>query len=677
MTLDSKLSEIKGVGPKLAETFAVAGLTTVYDLLNYFPRKYDDYSQLMEIKDIRPGLVAINVKFINVKTRRVRRSLHITDAEAIDDTGRVKIVWFNQPYRHKAIQSGTQYVVKGNYELKSNRLQIINPSVEIAKDVTGSNLIVATYSERYGIKSHQIRKVIKQIFDENIKVTETLPEDIIKNNKLLDALTAYRAIHQPHSPQELEDARYRFAFEELFIVMMASELIKQDIKKAKAMPISFNQASAVDFVANLPFKLTDSQRKVVWQVYNDISKEEPMNRLVEGDVGSGKTVVAAMAILMALESGKQACLIAPTEILARQHYETIKSLLLATKYKDSIYLLTGSMPKADKNEVKNHINNKDSICLIGTHALLQKDINWQNLGLVVVDEQHRFGVNQRQSLHTSSKYVPHTLCLTATPIPRSLALTVYGELDISILDKPPTTKAGYSTSLVSPNSTTQMYDKIKKSLDTGRQAYIVCPLVEDSEILNVKSAEQTYKELSQKEFKGYNIGLVHGKLKPKDKEKAMAEFKAGKIDVLVATTVIEVGVDVPNATDMVVLSAERFGLAQLHQLRGRVGRGAHKGHCYLVMTDSDRPSARMHVLESTNDGFKLAQYDLDLRGPGAIYGTRQHGEIDLRFVNLADTKLIATVKQAVLQNVQNQQIMLKYPKVADRLQKTLQLTYLN
>jgi ATP-dependent DNA helicase RecG len=384
-----------------------------------------------------------------------------------------------------------------------------------------------------------------------------------------------------------------------------------------------------------------------------------------------------MAILMALESGKQACLIAPTEILARQHYETIKNLLLATKYKDSIYLLTGSMSKADKNEVKNHINNKDGICLIGTHALLQKDINWQNLGLVVVDEQHRFGVNQRQSLHTSSKYVPHTLCLTATPIPRSLALTVYGELDISILDKPPATKAGYSTSLVSPNSTTQMYDKIKKSLDAGRQAYIVCPLVEDSEILNVKSAEQTYKELSQSELKGYKIGLVHGRLKPKDKERVMADFKAGNIDILVATTVIEVGVDVPNATDMVVLSAERFGLAQLHQLRGRVGRGAHKGHCYLVMTDSDRPSARMRVLESTNDGFKLAQYDLDLRGPGAIYGTRQHGELDLRFVNLADTKLIATVKQAVLQNVQNQQIMLKYPKVADRLQKTLQLTYLN
>lgn len=661
----------------MVANLASIGIFTVADLLDYFPRKYDDYSNVINISDIKPGLIAIKVRFDNIKTRRVRRSLHITEADAYDKTGRVRVVWFNQPYRGSSLKPNIEYLLKGDYELKNKRMSIINPSVEEAKDVNLTNQIVPVYPERSGVKNHQIRKIIKTVLNSNWSIADTLPEEIVESNSLMPISSAYKQLHMPTDAGSLQQAKQRMAFEELFIIMYASELIKRDIKSAEAKPIKFNKESAIKFVEELPFKLTDSQRAAVWQIYKDIDKAEPMNRLVEGDVGSGKTVVAAMAILMALEAGMQSCLIAPTEILAGQHFNTISSLLNHTKYKDSIFLLSGSLKKSDKQAIKEKIKNHQNICLIGTHALLQKDIIWNNLGLVVVDEQHRFGVNQRQALHTSGDYVPHVLCLTATPIPRSLALTVYGELDISILNKPPSIKAGYDTSIVSPNSTAQMYDKIKQSLDSGRQAYVVCPLVEQSDVLNYHSAEAVYQDLSKKEFQNYKVGLIHGRLKPAQKDSVMADFKDGKIDVLVSTTVIEVGVDVPNATDMVILSAERFGLAQLHQLRGRVGRGQHKGHCYLVLSDSNKPSKRIRMLESTNDGFELAKYDLELRGPGAIYGTRQHGELDLRFVNLSDTKLIAQVRQAVLDNIQNKEIMLKYPKVADKLQKTLQLTYLN
>jgi ATP-dependent DNA helicase RecG len=677
MLKEVQLKDIKAVGPKLLVNLQSAGINTIEDLLNYFPRRYDDYSDVTTVAKIRPGLVSLKVKFTNIKTRRVKRSLHITDAEAYDDTGNVRVVWFNQPYRAKSIDITALYILKGNFEFKANRLSIINPTIEVAQDFSNNQTIMATYPERSGLKSTVLRKVIQNYFNMAPIIKDDMPTEIINKHNLPELAWAYKHIHMPDSTANLELAKKRFAFEELFILMFASELIKRQIKSAKARPINFDQDSAITFVKALPFELTNSQRKVIWQIYKDINSHNPMNRLVEGDVGSGKTVVATMAILMALKAGMQACLIAPTEILANQHYLTIKTMLDHTEFKDNVVLLTGSLKANQKKLIKDRIKNQQNLCLIGTHALMQKDIIWNNLGLVVVDEQHRFGVKQRQALHTNSDFVPHNLCLTATPIPRSLALTVYGELDISILDKAPSTKAGYTTKLVSPNSTAQMYDAVKIALTAGRQAYIVCPLVTESDLLKAESAENIYQKLSKLEFKNYRVGLIHGKLKPQQKDEVMNDFKKGQIDVLVSTTVIEVGVDVPNATEMVILNADRFGLAQLHQLRGRVGRGQYLGHCYLVLSDSSQPSKRMRVIESTNDGFELAQYDLDLRGPGAIYGTKQHGELDLKFVNLADTKLIAEVKQAVLDNINNPNIMLQYTKVANKINKTLQLTYLN
>jgi ATP-dependent DNA helicase RecG len=459
--------------------------------------------------------------------------------------------------------------------------------------------------------------------------------------------------------------------------MLAAGELKKANQSVPARSVKFKKEAAQQFVSSLPFNLTDDQRRAVWQIYKDIERTEPMNRLVEGDVGSGKTVVAAMAALMVIESDMQVALIAPTELLAKQHYQTFNKVFSHTTYIDRLELLTGSLKAKEKAAVKERIASGQASCIIGTHSLIQPTVNWHSLGLVIVDEQHRFGVKQRQSLQTKTGYMPHILNMTATPIPRSLALTVYGELDITIISQAPSNKAGVDTELISPNSTAQMYGKIKSQLDDGRQAYVVCPLITESEVLNFASAEETYKNLTQKELKDYKVGLLHGGLPANQKENVMKDFKDGKLDAVVATTVIEVGVDVPNATEMAILGADRFGLAQLHQLRGRVGRGEHKGTCYLVMSDSAKPSRRMRAIESTNNGFELAEYDLELRGPGAIYGTRQHGELDLRFVSLTDHVLISEVRQAVNLFIDSGESVIKYQRLNKQVKHALKLTYLN
>lgn len=677
MELTDNVSKVKGIGPALTNKFENIGINTVRDMLEYFPRRYDDYSNAINIIDLAPGLVTLEVKFENIKSRRVKRGLHITDADAVDDTGKVKVVWFNQPYRPSSLKGGQVYLLHGSYDYNNNRLQIVNPSIEQKSISKTEKSIVPTYPERAGLKSNIIKKAIYTIISNSPKIKEILPKNITKEYDLPSLEWAYRQIHSPDSDSYLTIAKRRFAFDELFIIMLAANKIKLENQQIPAKPIEFKEEVAREFVSNLPFKLTDSQRKVVWQIYNNMANETAMNRLVEGDVGSGKTVVAAMAALMSLEAGQQVAFIAPTEILARQHYETINQLLSHTKYSKKSKLLVGSITAKNKQAIKEDINNHDAVLLVGTHALFEESVNWADLGLIIIDEQHRFGVNQRQSLHAKSKYMPHVLCLTATPIPRSLALTVYGELDISILEKPPLIKAGSQTSLVSPNSTAQMYEEIKGPLVKGRQAYIVCPLITESDVLMAHSAETVYKTLKQKELKDFKLGLLHGKLKAKEKDEIMNEFKAGNIDVLVTTTVIEVGVDVKNATEMVILNADRFGLAQLHQLRGRVGRGEHLGHCYLVLSDSKKPTKRMQVIESNDDGFKLAEFDMEIRGPGAIYGTRQHGELDLRHVSLTDHKLIAEVRQAVTSFSKSGENVLKYKELSDKLNRTLKLTYLN
>jgi ATP-dependent DNA helicase RecG len=679
LSMLTSLKELVGVGDKIAEQLGSAGLKTINDLVAYFPRKYDDYSNVSQVADIRPGLVTVKVKFQNIRERRARRGLSITEADAVDPSGAVRVIWFNQPYRSNSIKADKTYYLSGEFALQRQRLQIVNPSIEL--DDTGETSqtarILPTYRETANISSVLIRKLMVQVVPVMQKLPETLPSWSIKEYGLISYADALRAIHLPGSSEELEAAKKRLGFEELFVLIMATKLLKEQNVKVKAVPINFDLAVAKKFVANLPFKLTDAQRKTIWQIYKDIDSSEPMNRLVEGDVGSGKTVVAAMAGLMVANAYLQVAFIAPTQLLAQQHADTIAQLLAHSPLKSRVALLSGVVKSKGKVDIKQRLANNEISILIGTHALLQESLDWHKLGLIIIDEQHRFGVEQRQKLFAKAGHMPHVLCLTATPIPRSLALTVYGELDVSILDQAPKIRAGVETSIVSPNSKAQMFTAVEDQLKQGHQAYVVCPLISESEVLQAASAEKVYEGLKSKEFKNWHVGLLHGRLKPAEKDKIMADFKDHKIDVLVSTTVIEVGVDVPNATVMIIEDADRFGLAQLHQLRGRVGRAQHLGHCYLVMSDSKGPSKRMQAIASTNNGFELAELDLEIRGPGAIYGTLQHGALDLRIAKLTDTQLISQVRAAVKQFNERGEKLVEYKQIFAKVQKASKLTYLN
>lgn len=679
VTQKTLLAELKGVGTVTAEKLANIGLVTVGDFAEYFPRKYSDYSVVSDIAHLQPGLVAIQAHLTDVKQRRVRRGLHITEAAAEDASGRVKVVWFNQPYRAAAIKSGQVYYLQGEFSFQSQRLQLLNPSVEAVSDMPASSgeKIVATYRESGTLNSVIFRKIAAQLTPFFAKAPETLPEWLVKKYGLMSRGEALSAIHAPQSAADLARAKERLGFEELLVVMMAAQANREQTLSLSAEPVTFYPKIAQDFVKALPFDLTDSQRKVVWQIYKDMEGDSPMNRLVEGDVGSGKTVVAAMASLMVAHAGRQVAFIAPTELLAQQHAETLAKVFAHSPLKNKLAILTGSMSAKAKKEVKERLKSGDISVVVGTHALLQDSVSWHTLGLVIIDEQHRFGVQQRQKLHDQVGTMPHILCLTATPIPRSLALTVYGELDISILDQAPSNRAGVETEIISPNSTAQMYAAIEQQLANGRQAYVVCPLITESDVLQTASAEATYESLRKKELKKWRVGLLHGRMKAEEKDAVMRAFAAHELDVLVATTVIEVGVDVSNAAVMVILGADRFGLAQLHQLRGRVGRAEHKGTCYLVMSDSKAPPKRMRAIAGTTDGFALAELDLELRGPGAIYGFRQSGALDLRLVQLSDTKLIAKTRSAVQELRQKGENLLEYKEIAARIVRAESLTYLN
>lgn len=679
MNLNTELNQLKGVGKIVERQLEANDLKTTEDLIYYLPRKYNDYSHITLIAVMRPGPVSIKVSLINIKSRRARRGIHITEAEAVDETGKVKIIWFNQPYRVQSIKTNKKYYLSGEFGLQRQRLQIINPSTELAdtEELTHTARILPTYRESRGVSTVLIRKLIKQVFAVIDELPEILPGWMIKKYDLLPYAVAVRQIHFPDTKEKLEQAKKRLGFDELFVLIMASQTIREQNQAVKSISIPFERQSAADFVKHLPFKLTDSQRRCVWQIYKSMESQKPMNMLVEGDVGSGKTVVATMASLMVVRAELQVAFVAPTELLACQHSKTIAKLFHYNDIKGGVALLTSSVKSKQKQEIRKRLKNKEISILVGTHALFQEDVDWHKLGLVIIDEQHRFGVQQRQKLLVKAEHMPHVLCLTATPIPRSLALTVYGELDVGVLDQTPSSRAGVDTFIVSPNSTLQMYKAVKAQLDKGRQAYVVCPLIAETEKLQAASVETIYKQLKQKELKGYKVGYLHGKLKPDKKEKIMEAFVERKIDILVSTTVIEVGVDISNATVMIIVGADRFGLAQLHQLRGRVGRAEHKGYCYLVMSDSSAPSSRVQAIKNSNDGFKLAELDLEIRGPGAIYGTRQHGILDLKIAKLTDVKLINLTKQATKEFKNKGEGLVQYKQIANRVDLATKLTYLN
>jgi ATP-dependent DNA helicase RecG len=506
---------------------------------------------------------------------------------------------------------------------------------------------------------------------------EHLPSWLVKQQKLIIYSRAIMQMHFPSSATALANAKKRLGFEEVFQLSLAALLNKYELYKETAIAIPFKEQLARDFVAKLPFKLTDAQRKTAWQIYKDISTTQPMNRLIEGDVGSGKTVVAAMATIMALEQGFQVAFMAPTEILARQHAETLYRLLENIGYGSKVGLLIGGLPAAQKKLAQQRIKTGDIGLMIGTHALIAEKVDMHNLGLIVVDEQHRFGVEQRKKLQAKAGHMPHVLHMTATPIPRSLALTLYGELDVSILDEMPPGRQPIITKIESPNSREQLYKKINQELEDGRQMFVVTPLISDTETSKGLSAEEVYERLSKKDFKHRRIGLLHGRLKSAEKDAVMQKFINHEYDILVSTTVIEVGVDVPNASIMLIEGAERFGLAQIHQLRGRVGRGEHQSYCYLIRSDSQAPSVRMRALETINDGFKLAEIDLELRGPGAIYGTTQSGALDLRVAKLSDLHLIAAARNAAQSFIDQGEDLKRYPHLNKKVSALRAVTNLN
>jgi ATP-dependent DNA helicase RecG len=678
MTLESSVTDLKGIGEAVARKFAVLGLKTVEDLIDNYPRRYEDYSEVTPVNRLRPGLVTIQVMIEKTTGRYVKRGMHITEAVAADETGSVRLLWFNQPYRAAGLKTTELYFVSGLFELSHGRLVIMNPSIELVTDfIVNAARILPIYRETKGLTSRQIRAALYQVLPLVQALPETLPAHIIKHQRLVSRAQAMTSMHFPDSSKDIEVAHRRLGFEEVFSLSLAALLNKQANQKEKALPVPFNQTLAQEFVSHLPFTLTDAQRKVIWQTYIDMQKSEPMNRLIEGDVGSGKTVVATMAALMVMQADWQVALMAPTELLARQHAETIYKLLQPIGLADQVGLLVGSLPAAQKKRAQEAISSGQTRFMIGTQALIQEKVNMEKLALVIIDEQHRFGVDQRKTLQAKAGHMPHVLSMTATPIPRSLALTLYGELDISVIADKPIGRLPIVTQVESPNSRPQLYKHIDAELETGRQLFVVCPVITDSETLDVKSAESVYQDLQKTVFKHRRIGLLHGKLKPAEKVQVMQDFVDKKLDILVATTVIEVGVDVPNATIMLIESAERFGLAQLHQLRGRVGRSHHQGYCYLMLSDSKPPSRRLRALESSGDGFKLAELDLELRGPGAIYGQMQHGQLDLRIAKLSDTKLIAAARAEAQAIIDSGEDLLEYKHLMQHVNRLRAVTNLN
>lgn len=720
MKFDTPLEQVKGVGPKTAEAFARAQLRTVGDLINFLPRTYEDFSHITPIAQLRPGKVSVKGTFSHIQTKRVRRGMSVTEAILSDDTSKVQVVWFNQGYRATQLEAGKEFLVSGEFGLQRQRYQIVNPSCELLQieeppitnpsSVTGQSCrndnspkprsptprltgvsggrIVPIYRAVYGLKSQLVRKLLIEIRPAILGLPETLPEQILRRFHLMSRADAFEIMHFPTSFEQLQAAKYRLGFEEVFILMLASQLNKQDNTRLESHDIPFRPADAKVFVEKLPFKLTNAQRVAAWEAIRDMGIErvkgqevrdkktspQPMNRLLQGDVGSGKTVVAGLVAYIAARAGFQTAFMAPTELLALQHADTLSKLL--EPFDMRVSLLVGSVKASLRPPLYEAIKTGETDVVVGTHALFQDAVEFKNLGFVVIDEQHRFGVEQRQRLLAKSHRMPHLLAMTATPIPRSLQLTIYGELDISLLAEKPKNRKPIETTIASPNSRAQMYEMIDAEITAGRQAYVICPRIQDGQD-EQKSVEAELKRLQNSIFKHRQLGLLHGKLTAPQKDEIMSAFAAGTIDILVSTTVVEVGVDVPNVTVIVIEGADTFGLAQLHQLRGRVGRSDLQSYCYLVPSTSKAPSRRLRELEKSNDGFYLAERDLELRGPGEIYGRAQSGVLNLRVANIADTKLLRKAKQAAEWWLVNDGDLLQYKQLNTEVERYRRLTTLN
>ncbi|MBN1326128.1 ATP-dependent DNA helicase RecG [Candidatus Falkowbacteria bacterium] len=654
--LNTPIEKLSRVGKVSARYLKSLGIFTALDLIYNFPYRYEDYSSILDIKDLKPEqTVTIRGKIITIKNRRsFRKKMYITEAIIEDITDSIKVVWFNQPFLIKNLRVGDEIFISGKVESDNLLgLQFVSPIYEKINGQKSLNTakIVPIYSLSGNLTIKQLRFLVNQALNSVKLIKEFLPEFVLNKNKLIPLKLALKEIHFPKSFKNLEKARYRLKFDELFLIALRSQQIRKYLAKSIAPAIQFKEKEIKEFVDSLNFKLTDDQKKAAWQILLDMEKKIPMNRLLEGDVGSGKTIVAALAILNAILSGYQAVFMAPTEILAKQHFLTLKKLF---SDKIKIALLTSSEKTTNylDNQLSEdwllaEIKNKKVDLIIGTHALIEDKVEFNNLGLAIIDEQHRFGVEQRKKIKEKShnNKIPHFLSMTATPIPRSLALILYGDLDLSIIKEMPKGRKKIITKLVSEENRIKAYQFIKSEIKKGQQTFVICPLIDPSDKLGVKSVTDEYKKLSQKIFPDLKIGLLHGKLKSDEKDEVMKKFKENKIQILVSTSVIEVGIDIPNATIMMIEGAERFGLAQLHQFRGRVGRGEYQSYCFLFCDNTEKTAERLSALTKSNDGFTLAEYDLKFRGPGEVYGLKQSGMPDLKIASFNDIDLIYLSKK--------------------------------
>lgn len=659
--LQQPVTVIKGVGPKNAETLARLGAETIWDLLYIFPRRYDDYTLLKPINRLEYGETVTIIGTIWEVRARQARNHKLVQAVISDGTAKIQATWFNQPWLTGKLKTGMQIVLSGTVDQYLGRPIFQNPDWEpVEMEPLKTRRIVPIYPLTSGLSSHKMREIQKQVANEWAnKVPDPMPVSIRQRRGFYTLPYALRQTHFPDSQEALHSARQRIVFDELFLLQLGMLGLRRDWQSAPGLPVAYNEQALTEFAATLPFEMTDAQKRVVDEILKDMALDVPMNRLLQGDVGAGKTVIAAAAMVAAVRGGLQAALMAPTEILAEQHYQGLSSLL--EKLGIRVSLLTGSTTAAQRTPLFEELADGTAEVVIGTQALIQEKVVFKNLGLVVIDEQHRFGVEQRKALRDKgavtesavsangdgqSEPNPHLLVMSATPIPRSLALSLYGDLDLSVLDEMPPGRQEIRTRWLRPSERERAYSFVRSQIESGRQAFIICPLVEESDKIDAKSAVAEHERLQKEIFPDLKLDLLHGRMKSSEKEEVMRRFYAAETDILVSTSVIEVGIDVPNSTIMVIEGANRFGLAQLHQFRGRVGRGEHQSYCLLLAESvSGDAEQRLEALEKTNDGFMLAEKDLEIRGPGQFFGQRQSGLPELQLASLLDMKMLEMARE--------------------------------